>query len=134
MSASRAISRATALALGLLCSVAAGAEDLAPSISPSELHARQQKEISPQVIDVRTAEEYAAGHVPGAVNIPHTDLADRLSEVESQNGVVLYCMVGPRARIGEKVLQQAGVTKIFHLEGGFAAWRQSGLPVRESGE
>ena len=134
MSLFRAASCAAAITLGLLWSAPAGAEDVAPSISPSELHARQQKGTPPQVIDVRTAAEYAAGHVPSAVNIPHTELADRLSEVEPENGVVLYCMVGPRARIGEKVLQHAGVTKIFHLEGGFAAWRESGLPIGESGE
>ena len=133
MSLFRAASRATIVAIALLCGAAA-ASDLAPSISPGELHAQQQKGNAPQIVDVRTPEEYATGHVPGAVNIPHTDLADRLSEVESENGVVLYCMVGPRARIGEKVLQQAGVTKIFHLEGGFAAWRESGLPIGESGE
>lgn len=129
----RAASRATVFAIALLCS-AAVASDLAPSISPGELHAQQQKGNALQVVDVRTPEEYATGHVPGAVNIPHTDLADRLSEVEPQNGVVLYCMVGPRARIGEKILQKAGVSKIFHLEGGLAAWRQSGLPVEQDSE
>ncbi len=133
MNATRATSRATAIALGLLCSAAA-AGDLAPSISPSELHAQQQKGTAPLIIDVRTAEEYSAGHVPAAVNIPHTDLTKRLDEAKSQNGVVLYCMIGPRARLGEKTLREAGVTKIFHLEGGFAAWRQSDLPVEESGE
>jgi rhodanese-related sulfurtransferase len=133
MSPIRSASRATAFALGLLCSAAA-ASDLAPSISPGELHLQQQKGTAPQVVDVRTADEYATGHVPGAVNIPHTDLADRLSEVEPKDGVVLYCMVGPRARIGEKILQQAGVSKIFHLEGGMTAWLQSGLPVEQDSE
>ena len=131
--ATRPVSLATAIALTLLCSAAA-ASDPAPSISPSELHARQQQGTSPQILDVRTAEEYATGHVPGAVNIPHTDLADRLSEVDPKNDVVLYCMVGPRARLGEQILQRAGVSKILHLEGGMAAWMESGLPVEKSGE
>jgi rhodanese-related sulfurtransferase len=131
--AAPAVARATAIALTLLCSAAA-ASDPAPSISPSELQARQQQGVSLQILDVRSPEEYATGHVPGAVNIPHTDLVDRLSEVESKNGVVLYCMVGPRARLGEEILQGAGVSKILHLEGGMAAWMESGLPIEKSGE
>jgi phage shock protein E len=133
MNAARAASRALATALALLCNAAA-ASDLAPSLSPAELHARQQKGGPLQIVDVRTAEEYATGHVPGAVNIPHTELAERLGEVEAEDEVVLYCMKGPRARIGEKILEQAGVSKIFHLEGGMTAWRESGLPIEESGQ
>ena len=47
---------------------------------------------------------------------------------------MLYCMIGPRARIGEKILQEAGMSKIFHLEGGMAAWSQSGLPLEQDSE
>jgi rhodanese-related sulfurtransferase len=85
------------------------------------------------VLDVRTREEYTAGHVPGAVNIPHTELAGRLGEIESDRGVVLYCMVGPRARLGEEILRRAGVSKVLHLEGGLAAWRDADLPVETGG-
>ena len=133
MNVTRATGLATAIAFWLL-GIAAGADELATSISPSELHAQQQKGTAPLIIDVRTAEEYSAGHVPGAVNIPHTDLAKRLDEAKSQNGVALYCLIGPRARLGEETLREAGVTKIFHLEGGFAAWREGGLPVEQSSE
>jgi rhodanese-related sulfurtransferase len=133
MSASRVTSHAAAIAIALLYGTAA-ASDLAPSISPSELHDRQQTETALQIIDVRTTDEYDTGHLPGAVNIPHTDLADHLDEVESGGGVVLYCMVGPRARLGEKILQRAGVSKIYHLEGGMTAWLESGLPVEKSAD
>jgi rhodanese-related sulfurtransferase len=68
------------------------------------------------------------------VNIPHTELGARLSEVQSENGVALYCMVGPRARLGEKTLQEAGVVKVFHLEGGLAAWQEAGLPVEQGAD
>ena len=51
------------------------------------------------VLDVRTPEEYAAGHVPGAVNIPHDQLASRLAEVPKDTEVVLYCRSGRRAEI-----------------------------------
>ena len=120
----------TAMVLALS---AAAAEDVAPSISATDLHGQLQQGSGPLVLDVRTREEYTAGHVPGAVNIPHTELAGRLGEIESDRGVVLYCMVGPRARLGEEILRRAGVAKVFHLEGGLAAWRDADLPVETGG-
>ncbi len=101
----------------------------APSIAPSELSARRASGTAPVVIDVRTPEEYAAGHIPGALNIPFDQVADRISEVDAPNGVVLYCMIGPRARKGEIALLGAGYTRVLHLEGGLAAWQAVGLPV-----
>ena len=112
---------------------AAAEEDVAPSLSATDLHGQVQQGTGPLVLDVRTREEYTAGHLPGAVNIPHTELAGRLGEIESDRGVVLYCMVGPRARLGEEILRRAGVSKVFHLEGGLAAWRDADLPVETGG-
>ena len=117
----------------IVLAVSAAAEDIAPSISAADLHGALQQGTGPLVLDVRTREEYTAGHVPGAVNIPHTELAGRLGEIESDRGVVLYCMVGPRARLGEKILRRTGVFKVFHLEGGLAAWRDADLPVETGG-
>ena len=77
-------------------------------------------------------EEFRLGHIPGAVNIPHTALASRIGEVRQANAVVLYCMLGPRARLGEKTLLSAGVENLLHLEGGLHAWRQAGFPVEKA--
>lgn len=101
----------------------------APSIAATELSARRASGNAPVVIDVRTAEEYAAGHIPGALNIPFDQVAKRISEVDAPYGVALYCMVGPRARKGESALLGAGYTSVLHLEGGLAAWQAAGLPV-----
>ncbi len=118
----------------MLCALApAAAQPEAPSIAPSELEARRAAGNAPVVIDVRTAEEYAAGHIPGAVHIPFDEVAERIAEVDAPEGVALYCMVGPRARKGEAALLAAGHPKVLHLEGGLAAWKAAGLPV-ESGE
>ncbi len=78
---------------------------------------------------MRTAEEYASGHIPGALNIPFDEVAERIGEVDAPHGVALYCMVGPRARKGETALRTAGYEKVLHLEGGLAAWKAAGLPV-----
>lgn len=78
---------------------------------------------------MRTPEEYAAGHIPGSLNVPFDQVAQRIAEIDAPHGVALYCMVGPRARKGEAALLAAGYEKVFHLEGGLAAWQAAGLPV-----
>ncbi len=124
---------AVAIALGVFVAASAFSEDAAiseaPSITPAELHARQESETAPVVIDVRTPEEYSAGHIPGAVNIPFDQVAQRIAEVDAPNGVALYCMMGPRARKGESALLAAGHTAVLHLDGGLAAWQKAGFPV-----
>lgn len=125
--------RAFAVALFLCLVAPAFAQSEAPpeasSIAATELSARKASGNAPVVIDVRTAEEYAAGHIPGALNIPFDQVAKRISEIDAPHGVALYCMVGPRARKGEEALLGVGYTSVFHLEGGLAAWQEAGLPV-----
>ena len=123
-----------AVALFALLAAPAFAESPAeaPSIAPTELSARRAAGTAPIVIDVRTPDEYAAGHIPGAVNIPFDEVAARISEVDAPHGVALYCMVGPRARKGESALLGAGYTSVLHIDGGLAAWQAAGLPVEQS--
>ena len=124
---------AIAIVLGGLAAATSFAESPestpAPSISAAELHAQRESGAAPVVIDVRTPEEFASGHIPGATNIPFDQVAQRIAEIEAPQGVALYCMVGPRARKGESALLAAGYEKVFHLEGGLAAWQAAGLPV-----
>ncbi len=125
---------AIAIVLGALVATAALAEDpesgKVPSISATELQARRESgAAAPVVIDVRTAAEYASGHIPGAVNVPFDQVARRIAEIDAPHGVALYCMVGPRARKGESALLAAGYENVLHLEGGLAAWLAAGLPV-----
>jgi rhodanese-related sulfurtransferase len=85
------------------------------------------------LIDVRSPDEFSMGHVPGAVNIPYQELADRLGDVRPRHekGVVLYCESGRRAGIAEGILRKAGLDNIRHLEGDMSAWRQSKLPIEK---
>jgi phage shock protein E len=130
--------RSHAITLALICMFAAPAfaetetSSEAPSIAPTELAARRASGTAPVVIDVRTSEEFATGHIPGAVNIPYDVVATRISEIDAPNGVALYCMVGPRARKGETALLRAGYAPVLHLEGGLAAWQEAGLPVESA--
>ncbi len=127
---------AIAVVLGALVATATLAQDLdstkVTSISAVELHKRRESGAAPVVIDVRTPDEYASGHIPGAVNVPFDQVAQRIAEIDAPHGVALYCMVGPRARKGESALLAAGYEKIFHLEGGLAAWQAADLPVESA--
>jgi rhodanese-related sulfurtransferase len=123
----------SAIVFGVLVTTAAFADDPepseAPSISAAELHAQRESDATPAILDVRTPEEYASGHIPGAVNIPFEQVAERIAEIDATNGVAVYCMIGPRARKGEAALLAAGHEKVFHLEGGMSAWQAAGFPV-----
>lgn len=101
---------------------------LAPSISASELDGRRALGTAPIIVDVRAPEEFARGHIPGAVNISWEE-PERIAALDAPNGVALYCMVGPRARKGEAALLALGVDEVLHIEGGLAAWMSAGLPV-----
>lgn len=80
------------------------------------------------LIDVRTAEEFASGHIPGAVNIPVDALQRRLNEVPGDEPVVVYCRSGNRSAQASQILAQAGYSDIYDL-GGINAWAAQGLPV-----
>lgn len=129
--------RDVTVALAVLCFMTATAfadpptPNEAPNITPSELSERRASGDAPMVIDVRTAEEFATGHIPGALNIPFDRVAERISEVDAPNGVALYCMMGPRARKGEAALLDSGYVSVLHIDGGLAAWKAAGLPVEK---
>ena len=84
---------------------------------------------SVEIIDVRGASEWEAGHVPGAPNIPLAALPARLAEVRRDRPVVVQCQSGGRSAIAASVLRAAGVKDVLNLSGGFAAWQSAGLPV-----
>jgi NADPH-dependent 2,4-dienoyl-CoA reductase/sulfur reductase-like enzyme/rhodanese-related sulfurtransferase len=72
------------------------------------------------LLDVRSAIEYAAGHLPGALNIPHTQLRDRLAEVPAGRPIRLYCASGFRSYLALRVLRQNGWDDVRSLSGGLA--------------
>jgi rhodanese-related sulfurtransferase len=81
------------------------------------------------VLDVRTPEEFAAGHVPGAVNIPHEQVAARATDVPKDKDVRIYCRSGRRSALAAEALAAQGYTRLGHLDGDMMAWEAKGLPV-----
>jgi len=80
-------------------------------------------------LDVRTPEEFAGGHIPGAGNIAVETLESRLDEISRDKPVVVYCRSGNRSATAARILDEAGFTNVYDL-GGIITWVEAGLPVQ----
>jgi sulfur-carrier protein adenylyltransferase/sulfurtransferase len=98
-------------------------------VAPQE--ARAVAQAGAVLVDVREAEEWSAGHVPGAVFIPRGFLELRAEEAlpDKDRELVLYCAGGTRSALAVPALQGLGYRNVASLAGGFSAWKQAGLPV-----
>jgi rhodanese-related sulfurtransferase len=85
------------------------------------------------LVDVREPEEYRAGHVPGAVNVPQSELAGHLDELRQHRALYTICQGGHRSNRAAQFLAQVGFTNVTNVTGGTAAWIAAGHPV-ERGE
>lgn len=74
------------------------------------------------IVDVRSASEFGASHLPGAVNIPVSDVERRLAEIPRDQLVVFICRSGARSMTASAVATRAGLTNVAHLEGGLLGW------------
>lgn len=85
------------------------------------------------VLDVRSAEDFATGHLPRARNIPAGELQGRLGELAKfkDKAVVVTCRSGTRAASACRALKAAGFTRVHPLKGGVAAWQSASLPVEK---
>ena len=107
------------------------APETGASISSADLAVRIRGGAAPFILDVRTAKEYQAGHIPGSVNISHDQLSERLSElgISKTEEMVVYCESGRRAALAEKVLAESGYARVRDLEGHMKGWRKFELPT-----
>jgi len=78
------------------------------------------------LLDVRTPAEFAAGHLPGAVNLPHDQVLERVGELgaDTLREIVIYCAVSPRAVFAQRVLRAAGFQNVFAAPG-YREWLSS---------
>lgn len=83
------------------------------------------------LLDVRTADEYADGHIEGAVNISLQELQAglRLDEIPQDMPVVLYCRSGNRSNTAFNLLTGLGYESLYDIDGGTRAWQAQGLPL-----
>ncbi len=85
------------------------------------------------IVDVREPEEYSAGHLPGAINIPRGLLEFRVDShpllCERGREVVLQCQSGGRSALATLTMQELGFKNVVNMAGGYRAWITAGLPV-----
>lgn len=83
------------------------------------------------LLDIRADSDFRAGHIAGSLNIPQTQLAARLSELDKHKGrpVIVVCNMGHSAADAAKQLHKAGHALVYRLDGGITGWRNENLPV-----
>lgn len=83
------------------------------------------------VVDVRDSTEFEAGHIVDAINIPHTAIESRMSELNKfkDKPVVLTCKMGQHSGAAGTILRKAGFEQVARLTGGILEWRNQNLPV-----
>ena len=127
----RSLMRSLLVTAALACAAVAHADEPTPRINQETLLKRiENKDASTIILDVRTPEEFAAGHVPGAVNIPYTHLPARLSELPDAGDkeIVLYCATGVRSERAAERMREQGYTRLLHLDGDMKAWDEKNRP------
>lgn len=79
------------------------------------------------LVDVRTPEEFAEGHLPNAINVDvkNENFIEKVSEIKKKEPVYLYCKSGMRSKKAAEILDSLGYKKIFNLDGGFLTWSKA---------
>ena len=124
------------LTVSLLLAAGVSAEETSeshpvPSITPAAVKEWLNTDTPVTFLDVREKDEFIAGHLPHAINIPY-DQVDRLTdELSHDQPIVLYCIHSAhRAPEAAKTLRRLGFTNAFVLEGGIVAWEAGGLTIQ----
>ena len=132
MTGLRALFLLLAAALALLVGGCGGSSSLEPGVtlvSPTEA-SKLIESGDVEVVDVRTPEEYAAGHVEGATPIDFyaPDFADRVAELDHGKEYVVYCRTGHRSAQAAALMADQGLA-VDDVDGGIVAWQAAGLPL-----
>ncbi|MBO7606354.1 MAG: rhodanese-like domain-containing protein [Paludibacteraceae bacterium] len=112
------------LLLGLLLSMVACAQK---NISPQEFHEMITKDPNLQVVDVRTPQEFAAGHIKGARNVDfrNPDFEKNIAKaVKKRKTVLVYCRSGKRSLNAMNLMVKNGFKDVYNMEGGILAWEK----------
>ena len=101
------------------------------AIQASKMVIGPNAEKRPTIIDIRTLGEFKAGHLESAIHIDFLkeDFSDAIQKLNRDKPYLVHCQSGGRSSNSLKLWKTLGFTKIYHLDGGFLAWKKAGLPV-----
>jgi rhodanese-related sulfurtransferase len=99
-------------------------------ITPQDLVSLTNQDAA-KLIDLRSPNEFADGHITGSINIPYADIEDRLHEIKLQEGksLVLICDSGSQSANAGEVINKSGYQNTIILSGGIGAWKLDNLPL-----
>lgn len=101
------------------------------SITVQELHDKITTDPATRIIDVRSPEEFADGHIPRATNIPSNEIQARVKEFESDSPVYIVCASGSRSMLATAFCVRAGIKHVINVKGGTSAWQTAGFPLEQ---
>ena len=83
------------------------------------------------ILDVRTASEFADGHIADALNIDVSlsSFREEIGKLDNSDTYLVYCRTGNRSRTALRIMEELGFTRIYHISNGITEWISAGLPV-----
>lgn len=103
------------------------------SIDSKEAYGLIKADTNIAILDVRTAKEFADGHVAGAVNIDvnQTDFAQKIDQLDRSKTYIVYCRLGRRSRKAVGIMAAKGFKNLYNVSDGFVGWNKNGLPFEK---
>ncbi|CAN5868889.1 hypothetical protein BH11VER1_BH11VER1_37130 [soil metagenome] len=120
------------IVLAMICSVTF-AEDKTVTHVDANAAEKLVKEGKVTVVDVRSPDEYKEDHIAGAKNVDFfaEDFAKELDKLDKSKPYLIHCASGKRSTSSLKTFEKLGFKNLFHLDGGFNAWKEAGKPVEK---
>lgn len=113
---------------GILLAFPSLAKGKNAGLSPAEVVIKVNDK-NAQLVDVRTAKEFATGNLAGSINIPTEDLVAKLGTLDKNRPVILISQNGRRTTQALKDIKGKGFSEVYTLEGGIVAWQAAKLPL-----
>ncbi len=108
-----------------------GISSNAVNVSTPDAYALMESRPDMVIIDVRTPQEYQAGHLDGAINLDYysSGFLDRLKALDKNSTYIVYCRKGIRGGIALVMMRSLGFKEVYNILGGIALWAEEGRPM-----
>ncbi len=99
--------------------------------SPKEVYSILNSDEEIVLIDVRTPNEYNAGHINGAINIDvnSVDFINKINELDKNKKYIVYCRSGVRSKHACEIMEKMGFKEVYNMDGGILSWEGEKLPI-----
>lgn len=106
-------------------------QEVVITVTPKDFDHQLTSTTGAQLIDVRTPEEYASGHLKNAININvhGADFESKIKLLSKEQPVFVYCRSGGRSATAADKIEEMGFTKVYNMDGGITSWSGAGLPI-----